>query len=91
MRSAKWILLVMAGLLTAGNGKALATEYPFCMTTVEAFAGAIERCDFTTMQQCRGSTAGVNGSCAPNWRLAYRNEGANTIDRQQAKGKRLPR
>lgn len=64
-------LLAFAGLLALSQGQAQATEYPYCLTQVEAFGGGVERCDYTSMEQCRLSASGLNGSCAPNWRLAY--------------------
>ncbi|MCC6494387.1 MAG: DUF3551 domain-containing protein [Pirellulales bacterium] len=65
------MLLALAGLMiVVGAGPAQAVEYPYCMTHVESWAGAIERCDFSTMAQCQASAAGLNGSCEPNRRLA---------------------
>lgn len=65
------ILLALAGLILLGQAPAKAADYPYCMTYVEGWAGAIERCDYTTMAQCQASTGGLNGTCAPNWRLAF--------------------
>lgn len=74
-------LLAAAGLLVLSQGQAAATEYPYCMTSVEAFGGGVERCDYTTMEQCRMSASGVSGSCAPNWRFGLnRAQGANMVD-----------
>ena len=63
-------LLAFAGLLALSQGPAQATEYPYCMFHVEAFGGGIERCDYMTMDQCRMSASGLNGTCTSNWRLA---------------------
>ena len=79
-------LLALAGLVFLGQNPARATEYPYCMTYVEGWSGAIERCDFTTMAQCQASTGGLNGTCAPNWRLAYSRGGA-PVESVQPKGK----
>lgn len=71
MTCSRHLLLALAGLFLFGSAPARATEYPYCMTYVEGWSGAIERCDFSTMAQCQASSAGLGGSCAPNWRLAY--------------------
>jgi len=64
-------LLTFACLVLPGLTPAQATEYPYCMTYVEGWSGAIERCDYATMAQCQASAGGLGGSCTPNWRLAY--------------------
>jgi len=70
-------LLALAGYFLVGQVlPARAADYPYCMTYVEGWAGAIERCDFSTMAQCQASTGGLNGTCAPNWRLAYSRGGS---------------
>lgn len=69
-------LLALAGFFLAGQAPARAADYPYCMTYVEGWAGAVERCDFSTMAQCQASTGGLNGTCAPNWRLAYSRGGS---------------
>lgn len=61
---------VLAGLLALSSAPAQAIDYPYCLTYVEGWSGAIERCDFSTLAQCQASSAGLGGSCAPNWRLA---------------------
>lgn len=65
------ILLAFAGLVLLGQAPAQATEYPYCLTYVEGWAGTIERCDYSTMAQCQASSGGLNGTCAPNWRLSF--------------------
>lgn len=70
MSNASRMLLTLAALMIVGASPARATEYPYCMTHVESWAGAVERCDFSTMEQCRASAAGLNGSCDPNRRMA---------------------
>lgn len=65
------ILLAFAGLVLLGQAPAKATEYPYCLTYVEGWAGTIERCDYSTMAQCQASSGGLNGTCAPNWRLSF--------------------
>lgn len=67
----KRALLALATLVLLGQDPARATEYPYCMTYTEGWSGAIERCDYATMAQCQASTGGLNGTCAPNWRLGY--------------------
>lgn len=63
-------LLALAGLFFLGQTPAQATDYPYCMTYVQGWSGSIEQCDYSTMAQCQASTGGLNGTCAPNWRLA---------------------
>lgn len=63
-------LLAFAGLLALSQGPAQATEYPYCMFQVEAFGGGVERCDYSSMEQCQMSASGMNGSCTRNWRVA---------------------
>lgn len=62
-------LLALAGLLLVGQAPAHAIDYPYCMTYVQGWTGAIEQCDYSTMAQCQASTGGLSGTCAPNWRL----------------------
>ena len=62
-------LLALAGLFLFGHAPAQATDYPYCMTYVLGWSGSIEQCDYSTMAQCQASTGGLNGTCAPNWRL----------------------
>ncbi|MES2749757.1 MAG: DUF3551 domain-containing protein [Pseudomonadota bacterium] len=71
MRNASLTLLALAGFLTLSQRPAHAIDYPYCMTYVQGWSGAIERCDFSTFAQCQASASGLNGSCAENWRLAY--------------------
>jgi hypothetical protein len=92
MRCEKWVVLAAAGILLAvSQGPAHAVEYPYCLTYVEGWSGTIERCEYTTMQQCQASGSGLNGSCAPNWRLGFKNESAETPDRSPVTGKRSRR
>ena len=74
MGNATRTMLVLAGFLLIPVA-AQATEYPYCMTYNEGWSGAIERCDFSTIDQCRASASGLNGYCAPNRRLAWNNLG----------------
>lgn len=60
-----------APALVTSSTRAEAIEYPFCMTYVEGWSGIVERCDFSTMEQCRASASGIAGGCAANWRYAY--------------------
>ena len=60
-----------APALVTSSTRAEATEYPYCMTYVAGWSGIIERCDFSTMDQCRASASGLSGGCAANWRYAY--------------------
>ena len=57
-----------APALVTSSTRAEATEYPYCMTYVEGWSGIVERCDFSTMDQCRASALGLAGGCAANWR-----------------------
>jgi Protein of unknown function (DUF3551) len=57
-----------APALVTSSTRVEATEYPYCMTYVAGWSGIIERCDFSTMDQCRASASGLNGGCAVNWR-----------------------
>lgn len=68
MSNASRMLPALAGLMIIGSTAAQAVEYPYCLTYVEGWSGAIERCDFSTLAQCQASAAGLNGSCAPNRR-----------------------
>ena len=71
MGNATRLLIGLAGSLVAMPVTVQATEYPYCMTYHEGWSGAIERCDFSTIDQCRASALGLNGYCASNWRLAW--------------------
>ncbi len=73
MGNATRISLALAGWIAAMPATAQATEYPYCMTYNEGWSGAIERCDFSTIDQCRASASGLNGYCATNRRLAWNN------------------
>lgn len=81
MYQATRTLLALAGLLALGHGTAQATEYPYCLTYVEGWSGAIERCDYSTMAQCQASAPGISGTCAANWRLAWRNQNPEVTER----------
>lgn len=70
MSNASRMLLALAGLMIVGSTAAQAVEYPYCLTYVEGWSGAIERCDFSMLAQCQASAAGLNGSCTPNRRAA---------------------
>ena len=61
---------VAFGTLVMFPGGASATEYPYCMTALYGWGGQVERCDYSTMQQCQMSASGLSGQCAPNWRIA---------------------
>lgn len=45
-----------------------AIDYPYCLSYVEGWSGIVERCDFSTLEQCRMSAGGLNGSCDVNRR-----------------------
>lgn len=64
------IMLALAAFFVMEQAPAHAIDYPYCMTYVQGWSGSIEQCDYTTMAQCQASTGGLNGTCAPNWRLA---------------------
>lgn len=81
MTYAQRTLLALAGFVLLGQAPAQATEYPYCMTYSDGWGGAVERCDYSTMAQCYASTGGLNGTCAPNWRLAY-TRGASSVQTQ---------
>lgn len=86
MRNVSRAILVLAGFLMLGSGKAHATEYPYCMSYVDGWSGTIERCDFTSMEQCRASATGLNGTCAPNWRIAQsRNESPDVVKKNRSR------
>ncbi|MBX9820269.1 DUF3551 domain-containing protein [Afipia birgiae] len=81
-------MLALAGLLLFGQAPAQAIDYPYCMTYVQGWSGSIEQCDYTSMAQCQASAGGLNGSCAPNWRLTqnrsvYPDAGAPRSKRNQ--------
>ncbi len=48
-----------------------AGNLPYCMSRVAGRIGMVEECNYMSMEQCWASSTGVNGSCAPNWRLEY--------------------
>ena len=48
-----------------------AANFPYCMSRVAGRIGMVEECNYVSMEQCWASSVGVNGSCAPNWRLEY--------------------
>lgn len=64
-------LLALTGLLMLSPRAVQAAEYPYCLTFIESWAGAIERCDYSTMAQCQASAQGLSGSCSANWRLGW--------------------
>lgn len=72
MRYVYLAMLALTGLFLLGQAPAQATDYPYCMTYVQGWSGAIEQCDYSTMAQCQASAGGLNGTCAPNWRMAPR-------------------
>ncbi|MEW6769082.1 MAG: DUF3551 domain-containing protein [Pseudomonadota bacterium] len=63
-------LLAAPALVTSAT-RAEAIQYPVCLSYVEGWSGVVERCEYTTMQQCQMSASGLNGSCYDNWRYAY--------------------
>ena len=48
-----------------------AANFPYCMSRVAGRIGMVEECNYISMEQCWANSTGVNGSCAPNWRLEY--------------------
>ena len=60
-----------APTLISSTTGAEAIEYPYCLSYTEGWGGYVERCDYSTMDQCRASASGVAGGCAANWRVAY--------------------
>jgi len=73
MNKTTQILLALAGLTVMNSGTAqAATEYPYCMFYNEGWSGAIERCEFSTIDQCRASASGLNGYCMTNRHLAWK-------------------
>lgn len=51
-------------------------DYPYCLIYASGWDGLIERCDFSTMEQCRMSAGGLNGSCEYNRRMLWPNSNA---------------
>lgn len=64
-------MLLAAPALLSSATRAEAIEYPYCVSYVMGWSGMTERCEFTSMEQCRLSARGLNGTCAANWRYAY--------------------
>ena len=64
------IALVVLATAPLFGARAEATQYPFCVTAFEGPA-YIERCDFSTMEQCQLTARINNGTCAANWRLQF--------------------
>jgi hypothetical protein len=60
-----------ASALVTMTSRAEAIEYPYCLSYIGGWSGMIERCEYTSMEQCQMSAQGLNGSCAANWRYAY--------------------
>jgi uncharacterized protein DUF3551 len=85
MRNVSLALLAMTGLFVLSQGKAHATEYPYCLSSVQGWGGMIESCSYSTMEQCRASAGGLNGSCAPNWRLQFKTENAEPVKRDRSR------
>lgn len=66
------LLSIFAAVIAAGAATpSAAREYPICLNHVQGRMGAVERCDFTTVEQCRLAGLGLQGSCAPNWRYVH--------------------
>ena len=59
--------LATSALVTSAS-RAEATEYPYCLSYSEGWGGYVQRCDYSTIDQCRLSAQGLNGSCDPNRR-----------------------
>lgn len=91
MGNATRTLLALAGLLALNPGTAQATEYPYCLTFIESWAGSIERCDYSTIAQCEASAQGLSGSCAANWRLAWNRSQTPDVVEPAARTKRIRR
>lgn len=63
---------ILAAPALAGSAtRAEAIQYPVCLSYVEGWSGIVERCEYTSIQQCQWSAQGLNGSCYNNWRYAY--------------------
>jgi hypothetical protein len=74
MRNVILAVLTLTGLTMLHQEEAqAATEYPYCLSYTQGWSGMIEDCSYSTMEQCRMSTGGIAGSCAPNWRLQFKN------------------
>lgn len=92
MRGLNFITSIAGGmLLLASQGPSAAIDYPYCMTYIEGWSGAIERCDYATLEQCRASAGGLNGSCARNWRLEFGPGEGATPDGRRVKPRRIVR
>lgn len=63
-------VLAAPALVTSAT-RAEAIQYPVCLSYVEGWSGIVERCEFTSIQQCQWSAQGLSGSCYANWRYAY--------------------
>lgn len=61
------VALATSALVTSAS-RAEATEYPYCLSYSEGWGGYVQRCDYSTIDQCRLSAQGLNGSCDPNRR-----------------------
>jgi hypothetical protein len=85
MRNVTLALLTLTGLLMFNQQKAHATEYPYCLSYTQGWSGMIEDCSYSTMDQCRASAGGLNGSCAPNWRLQFKNNNSEPPKRDRSR------
>jgi hypothetical protein len=65
------IALAVLATATLFGARAEAVEYPYCVTATEGWGAYIERCDFSTMEQCQMTARGSNGTCSTNWRLQF--------------------
>lgn len=68
------IALAVLSTTTLFAARAEAIDYPFCVTAMEGRGAYIERCEFSTMEQCQMTARVTNGTCAANWRLALTRE-----------------
>jgi Protein of unknown function (DUF3551) len=86
MRNLLLALLSLTAFLMFHQQKAqAAVQYPYCMSYVSGWSGMIEDCSYSTMAQCQASTGGLNGSCAPNWRLQFKNDNSEPPKRDRAR------
>jgi hypothetical protein len=63
--------LLLAVVLWPSTPASAGGNYPYCMSRVAGRMGMVEECNYVSMEQCWANSTGVNGSCAPNWRLQY--------------------
>lgn len=78
------VALALPALGSFTNEARAEIDYPYCLSYVEGWGGLVERCDYSTLQQCQMSAGGLSGSCDTNRRMRWPVENAPQRRRQNA-------